>query len=307
MRFDSYHPMINLIYFTAAIACTVCFDHPIFLTISYMCAWVYLIKLKGVGQILTGTGLLILAGCYTAWYSYYHHFGVTTLRVNFIGNHITLESVAYGLERGVTVAAVILWLCCIFELITADKVVYLFGRISPGLSLFLSILLRAVPRIGVRAGQIEISREGIGRGIRQGNLWQRARNLCALISILLTWTMEDFVESASSMKSRGSALKGRTAYSIYRFDNRDRSLVIAFFWCLTAVMMAVLFDQTSIYYDPVIIMNRITPLSVVFYGAYAGFLLLPMGLQMVGEYRFGRLSRTVGESSYEAVRDKETN
>lgn len=121
-----------------------------------------------------------------------------------------------------TVAAVILWLCCIFELITADKVVYLFGRISPGLSLFLSILLRAVPRIGVRAGQIEISREGIGRGIRQGNLWQRARNLCALISILLTWTMEDFVESASSMKSRGSALKGRTAYSIYRFAEQGQ-------------------------------------------------------------------------------------
>lgn len=232
--------------------------------------------------------LCLLAGAVgcSAWYAYYHHFGVTSLRTNFIGNQITLEAVAYGFVRGLTAAAVIQWFCCIFKLITADKIVYLFGRISPKLSLFLSILLRSIPRIGVRAGRIARSREGIGKGICQGNPLQRFRNLCSLISILITWTLEDFVESAVSMKSRGYSLKGRTAFSIYRFDNRDRSLVIVFFWCLTIVLMAVLFDQTTIYYDPMIVMNRITAMSCLFYAAYAVFLLLPLGLQLVGEHRF---------------------
>lgn len=288
MRFDSYHPMINLIYFGAAILCTICFDHPIFLAISFVCAFLYSVKLNGLKSLVLNLCLVVLAGAYTAWYSYYHHFGVTSLRVNFIGNQITLESVVYGFVRGMTAAAVIVWFSCIFRLITADKVVYLFGRISPKLSLFLSILLRTVPRIGVRAGRIERSREGIGRGICQGNLFQRFRNLCALISILITWTMEDFVESAVSMKSRGYSLKGRTAFSIYRFDNRDRSLVVVFFWCLTALLMAVLFNQTTIYYDPMIVMNRITGMSYVFYGIYVLFLLLPMGLQIVGELRFAK-------------------
>ena len=84
-------------------------------------------------------------------------------------------------------------------------------------------------------------------------------------------------------------MRGRTAFSIYRFDNRDRSLVIAFFWCLIVVLMAVLFNQTTIYFDPVIIMNRITALSYGFYAVYAVFLLLPMVLQIVGEYRFKKL------------------
>ena len=47
MRFDSYHPVINLIYFTAAIICTVKFNHPVFLAISYLAAFVYSIKLNG--------------------------------------------------------------------------------------------------------------------------------------------------------------------------------------------------------------------------------------------------------------------
>lgn len=289
MRFDSYHPMINLIYFTVAISCTICFQHPIYLAISFLCAFVYSVKLNGWKSFLLNLCLIVLAAAYAIRYASYNHFGVTNIRANFIGNQITLEALLYGVVRGITVAAVIIWFCCIFTLITADKVVYLFGRISPKLSLFLSILLRTVPRIKVRARRIEISREGIGRGVRQGNVFQKMSHLFSLISILITWTLEDFVESANSMKSRGYSLKGRTAFSIYRFDNRDRSLVIVFFWCLTGVMMAVLFNQTSIYFEPVIIMNRITWMSYVFYGVYAVFLLLPMVLQMVGEYRFKRL------------------
>jgi len=295
MRFDSYHPMINFIYFAAVIACTVCFKHPVFLAISFVCAFLYSVKLNGWKNLVLNLCLIILAVAYANWYASYNHFGVTNIKSNYIGNYITLESVAYGLVQGMTVVTVIIWFCCIFKLVTADKVVYLFGRISPRLSLFLSILLRTIPRIGVRAKRIEISREGIGRGIRQGNLWQRFLHLLALISILITWTLEDFVESSNSMKSRGYSLRGRTAFSIYRFDNRDRGLVIVFFWCLTGIMMAVLFNQTRIYFDPQIIMNRITAVSYVFYGVYAMFLLLPMGLQIVGEWKFERLKRAVGK------------
>ena len=81
---------------------------------------------------------------------------------------------------------------------------------------------------------------------------------------------------------------GRTAFSIYRFDNRDRSFVIAVFACLVLQGMAVLLDQTDIYYNPRIILNRVTPLSCLFYLSYAVFLLLPMGLQIAGEWKFRR-------------------
>lgn len=293
MKFDSYHPMINLIYFVAAITCTVCFKHPIFLTIGYFCAFVYSVKLGGWKMLLLNLAFFLLAFGYAARYASYEHFGVTVLAVNMIDNQITLESLVYGLVNGFVIATVCMWCCCIFMLITADKIVYLFGRISPKLSLFISILLRTVPRVQVRAKRIEISREGIGKGIVQGNLRHKFLHLLSLISILITWTMEDFVESSNSMKSRGYSLRGRTAFSIYRFDNRDRSLIIVFFWCLTVIGMGVLLNQTTMYFDPMLIMNPITRLSYVFYVSYALFLLLPLGLQIVGEYRFDKLRTSI--------------
>jgi len=286
MRFDSYHPVINLIYFVAAIVCTIWFHHPVFLGISYICAFVYSVKLNGKRALIFNLCLIPLIFVYAAWYSYYNHFGITNLRQNFIGNHITLEAVVYGVVRGVTVAAVVMFFSCVFAVVSSDKVVYLFGRISPRLSLFLSIILRSVPRIRERAGKIEISREGIGKGVRQGNILQRFFHGLSLVSIVITWTLEDFVESTVSMKSRGYSLRGRTAFSIYRFDNRDRSFVVMIFLCLTFVAAAIMLDQTEICYDPEIIMNPVTAMSFVFYGAYAVLLLLPVGLQIVGEMRY---------------------
>lgn len=286
MRFDSYHPAMNLIYFTAVLVMTVSFEHPVYLLISYVAAFLYSVKLNGRKVFWLNLGLTFLILFYAGYYASYHHFGITNLKSNFIGNQITLEALVYGAVTGCKLVSVLMWCSCIFTILSTDKIVYLFGRISPKLSLFLSILFRSLPRIVLRAKKIEIAREGVGKGVKQGNVYQRLLHGVGVISILITWTLEDFLESAASMKSRGYSLKGRSAFSIYRFDNRDRGLIITMMACLTLLGMAVLFDQTRIYYNPVIVWNMITPLSVVFYVVYAFFLLLPMGLEVVGELLF---------------------
>ena len=289
MRFDSYHPAINFIFFTIAIGCTAWFHHPVFVGISYVCAFAYSIKLKGVKALIFNVVLIPLAILYAGWYAYYNHFGVTNLKTNIIGNQITLEALVFGTVIAFTAAAILMWLECLHELITADKVVYLLGRVSPKLSLFVSILLRMVPRTKARAKKINTAQRGIGRGTCDGNILRRIVNVFRELSILIMWLIESLVESSSSMRCRGYGLKGRTAYSIYRFDNRDRSFVIGLFACVSMIIAAVLLDQTQIHYDPQIIFNRITAVSVFFYLAYAVFLLLPMALQIIGEKRFDRL------------------
>ena len=294
MRFDSYHPAINLIYFVVAIGCTVWFHHPVFVAISYLCAFAYSVKLKGKKSLIFNLILIPLIVIFTGWYAYYNHFGITNIKQNIIGNQITLESLVFGLVIGITAATVIMWFSCIHELITADKVVYLVGRVSPKLSLFLSILLRMVPHTREKASKINTAQRGIGRGVGDGNILRRLLNVFREISIILTWLIESSVSMSASMRSRGYGLRGRTAYSMYRFDNRDRSLVLAFFGCIAMIIAAVLLDQTQIHYDPQIIFNRITAASVFFYAAYAVFLLLPMVLQIVGERHFDKLASQNG-------------
>ena len=294
MKFDSYHPAINLIYFVSAIGFTLWFNHPVFVMISYGAAFAYSVKLNGRRALIFNLCLVPLVFAWTAWYSYYTHFGVTVLRQNFVGNDITLESAVYGLVVGVMAAAVIMWMSCVFAVVSSDKVVYLFGRISPRLSLFISIGLRGVPRIKEAARKISTAQNGVGMGCGQGNVVQRLRNCLRLVSIMITWAIESFLQASESMRSRGYMLKGRTAFSIYRFDNRDRSLVLVIVACLTLVLMGAVLNQTSILYDPEIVVNRITWVSYVFYVGYGVLLLLPLGLQVWSEAVFARTRKQTG-------------
>lgn len=291
MKFDSYHPMINFIYFTAALICVIVFDHPVMIVLSYAASFIYSVKLGGRRILLFNAALIPLGIIYTFIYSYYNHFGITVLGINSIGNYITMEAIVYGAVIAVRAAAAIMMFTCVLSIVTTDKVVYLFGRISPKLSLFISVILRAVPRIKVRARRIGLSRAGIGRGVRQGNIFWRVRNLLALISIVITWTLEDFVESSVSMQSRGYTLKGRTAFSIYRFDNRDRGVLMAMYICIVILCMAQVLGETTSFYDPEIMWRRITWMSIVVYVIYGIFLLIPFGLQVAGEEKMRRLRK----------------
>jgi energy-coupling factor transport system permease protein len=172
---------------------------------------------------------------------------------------------------------------------STDKLIYLLGRIFPKLSLFISIMLRCIPRIHQQGNRIRLAQKSIGRGIGQGNVLRRIRNLLRIEHILITWSIENFIQVSESMKNRGYTLKRRTAFSIYRFDYRDRSFVVSIFFCITIIIMAVLLDQTDVQYNPEIILNNVTSISYVFYITYAFVCLLPMNLQIISERKFNKL------------------
>ena len=293
MGFEKCHPAVNFIYFSAVIAGTILFNHPIFLLISFVCGFLYSIKRNGWKAFVFNAILIPLIAAFALYYSNFNHFGVTVLRQNMIGNNMTVESLVYGFALGVTAAGVLMWFSCIYSVFTTDKVVYLFGKVSPRLSLFLAILLRMVPRIKREAKKINTAQRGIGRGANQGNIFQRLRNSIRILSILITWTIDSLTLASESMRSRGSSLRGRKAFSIYRFDNRDRAYVIGLFVCLTLTMMAVMLKQTDILYDPRIIMTPITAMSYLFYTGYALLCLMPLGLEVWTQYRFWKARKTL--------------
>lgn len=291
MRFDSYHPTINFIFFAVMIAAVISFDHPVFLLLGYLCPFIYSVALEKTRALVIDLILIPLIFLFAGYYGFYHHFGVTVLSVNFIGNSITLESLVYGGVLAVKTASLIMWMICIHSIVSDDKVIYLLGRLCPRLSLLLAILLRMIPRIRVRAGRVEQSQRCIGRGIGQGQPFRRVGNFFREMSIIVTWTLDDLIRSSDSMKSRGYSLKGRTAFSIYRFDNRDRMFVVALFAGFTVMLMGVLLDQTRTIYGPEILINPISPMSFVFYLIYVLIGLLPLLLQLIGEHHLQKLTR----------------
>jgi energy-coupling factor transport system permease protein len=293
MGFESCHPAVNLIFYVAAIYGSIVFDNPVFIAISYLCAFAYSVKRNGKKALVFNLCLLPFVLIFALYYSSYTHFGLTVVQKNFIGNNLTVESFVYGLTIGIRVLSVVAWCESLFNVFSSDKVVYLFGRVSPLLSLFLTIILRLIPRLKLEAKKINLAQKGIGKGTNQGNILTRIRNCIRVFSMLITWIIGALIQSSNAMRSRGSKLRGRTAFSIYRFDNRDRGFVIALFCGVTLTAMGVILDIVKIYYDPVIIIKPFDLLSVIIAVGYAFLCLMPLGLELWTEYKFNKARKSV--------------
>lgn len=286
MGFESCHPAVNLIYFTAVIVGTLTFQHPLFLAISLACGCIYSLRRNGGRAFRFHLCLLPCIALFALYYSSYHHFGVTILSRNFIGNNLTAESLVYGTVLGASAAGFLMWMSCVYSVFSSDKVVYLFGRISPRLSLFLTILLRMVPRIQAEAKRIHTARSCLGKGIAHGNILQRMKHFIQIFSMLISWSIASLAAMSDSMHSRGSTLRGRTAFSIYRFDYRDRAFVLLFFACFTLTAMAWLLGRTDLVYNPRILWRPLTASDALFCIGYTALCMMPPALELGTELKF---------------------
>ena len=114
-----------------------------------------------------------------------------------------------------------------------------------------------------------------------------------VLGALTSWALEGSVVTGDSMRSRGSSLRGRTAFSIYRFDNRDRILVIGLFLCLTLTAMAMLQGLTDMVYDPLILLcESIAAANWIFCAGYAILCLMPLGLELWTDHCFRKARAT---------------
>lgn len=230
--FSEYHPTVNFIYFAMVLLFSMIFMHPVCLAVSLLSALTYSLYLNGRKALRFNLKYMLPLLLLTALINpAFNHEGATILLYLHNGNPLTLESIVYGVAAAVMLISVICWFSCYNSVMTSDKFVYLFGRIIPSLSLIFSMTLRFVPRFKAQFRVIANAQRCVGRDISQGSIWRRVRNAITIISVMVTWALENAIETADSMKSRGYGLKGRTAFSIYRFDKRDKIALIFYIIC----------------------------------------------------------------------------
>jgi energy-coupling factor transport system permease protein len=257
--FASYHPIINFIYFCAVIIFSMLFLHPIFLAITIAGSFTYSVSLngmKGLRQIaIYLVPMMILA---TLINPLFNHRGVTIL--GYLNNNpITLESIYYGIAVGIMFGSVILWFSCFYSVFTTDKLTHLFGRIAPSLSLIFSMVLRFVPRFKTQLTIITNGQKCLGRNVTDGTIRQRLKNGIKILSIMISWALENSIETADSMKSRGYGLSGRTSFSIYRFDTRDRIALLALLVLIFLITYGALMEWYKIQFFPSVKVKYNTP------------------------------------------------
>ena len=299
--FSGYHPAVNFLYFGLVLAFSMVFMHPVCLTISVSAALAYCIYLRGRRALRPLLTYLLPAALLAAVLNpVFNHEGATILLYFSSGNPLTLESIVYGFAAAAMLASVVLWFSCYHEIMTTDKFVYLFGRVIPSLSLVLSMTLRLVPRLRAQARAVAAAQRCAGGG-GSGGIMRRARSGLTIFSALVTWSLESSIETADSMRSRGFGLPGRTAFSLYRFDGRDRTATAFLLACGGYILAGALRGGLSWHYYPTAAGSAGGPYTLSLYGTYLALCLLPLFLDIreeqswrtteSGERRAGRARR----------------
>ena len=285
--FSSCHPFVNFYYFTLVIVCAMFFLHPVFMGISFVSAVIYSIYLNGKKAVkFTLLGIVPMFLAATIFNPLFSHAGVTILFFHPNGNPITLESILYGVAMGGMLVSVIAWFSCFNAVMTSDKFTYLFGKIIPALSLVFSMTLRLVPRFKAQIKVIAKAQKCIGKGAMSGNVFKRIRNGIAIISILVTWALENAIETAHSMKSRGYGLKGRTQFSIFRFEKRDVLMLCLLVFATIILLIGTVLSLTTIQFFPWIIIAPMTPFSVFMYVIFIMLVSIPMILNILEDMKW---------------------
>ena len=185
-------------------------------------------------------------------------------------------------------ASVVLWFRCFSTVMTSDKFIYLFGRVIPALSLVLSMTLRFVPRFRRQFRAVSQAQRYMGRDTSSGGLLQRGKNAMKVFSVLVTWSLESAIDTADSMRSRGYGQPGRTAFSIYRLDDRDRSLLLWLGFCGLYLLTGVVSRGLYFQYYPLLLGAPAQPLTISFFAVYLLLCLTPSAMSWVSRRRFRR-------------------
>ncbi|MDR2605703.1 MAG: energy-coupling factor transporter transmembrane protein EcfT [Oscillospiraceae bacterium] len=274
--FSGFHPAINLLYFVCVIGFSMVFTHPVCLAVSFVCALSYGVYINGRKAVrfnlLYMLPMLVLAALINPAFN---HAGATILAYLPSGNPLTLESILYGVAAALMLITVISWFSCYTAVMTSDKFVYLFGRVIPALSLILSMALRFVPRFRAQIRVISNAQKCVGRDASSGSILRKLRHGVKILSIMVTWALENAIETADSMKGRGYGLPGRTAFSIFRFDRRDAYALAYILLCAGIVLTGSVTGAYQFRYFPTV-KGSWSGASLAVFAAYFALGLFPI-------------------------------
>ena len=285
--FSGFHPGVNLAFFAAALGLTMFIQQPVYLLISMISGCAYLLYLQGKKGFYRQVGYLVpILVMMAVMNPMFNHEGVTVLWYLPNDNPITLEAICFGLASAVMMGASIVWFNCCNTVFTSDKIIYLFGRVIPALSLMISMTLRFVPRFKNFLQSVLRTQQAMHK---PENTKEKLGQALAAFSATVSWAMEQSIVSADSMKSRGYGLFGRTAFSIYIFEKRDGvALMMLFLLCVGTVVPHLVGLMGWTYY-PSMTGDLLGPVQILAYLCYGGMCNLPLIIDLMEDRKWNAL------------------
>lgn len=272
--FENMNPAAVTVHLLLTACITIFCMEPLLLGISMLCGIAFFVMRNGTKHIGFHIGAIGMPLLFALLNPLWNQHGTTVLF--FINQRAyTAEALFYGCVTGIRLCAVLYWFRSFSDLMTSEKLFYLFRFLSPKLALVFSMAVRNLTLFRQQMQKIRLSQRAVGL-YPEGHLIDDIRGELRIFSILLTWALENGIITANSMAARGYGIGKRTSFTYFRWHAGDFALLICALLLSGAVICGIAQGVTEWQFYPVCEpAGRNLPYFAVL-AAYAILALLPI-------------------------------
>lgn len=220
-RFERFHPLVSFLFYAGAVSLLIIMLHPIFLIAGLIAVFIINFmhdRLRGLRRwyiFIISTFLILL---------------ITNPLFNERGRHvlfeindhrITLEAVVYGGMNALSIIGIIALFISYNIIMTPNKLLFLFSKVMPQFAVLLMLTLRFIPLMRRRMEEISMVQRSRGSSVTEGKWGTRAKTGMLYVQTLLTYSLEEAIQTADSMNARGYGKGNRTSYEYFKLKKTD--------------------------------------------------------------------------------------
>lgn len=219
--FSTVHPTVCFLYYLLLFALLMLAFHPVILFIAFI-SGVWLAALQGQGGSIRGTlrFCLLPSGIVIVVHSVFFNVGSTPLFA-IGGKLIMLEAITYGITMSLALIVLFVWFLSYNQTMTAERFLCMAAPLLPQVALVTMISLRFVPLLKERLHQLVLIQKLRGLDVYDGSMVKRAKAGAQLLHALFSWSLQEALETADSMKARGYGVTKRSTYISWSMTRQD--------------------------------------------------------------------------------------
>ncbi|MBU9712006.1 energy-coupling factor transporter transmembrane component T [Evansella tamaricis] len=235
-RFQDFHPFLTFFYYCGAILLIMLFQHPTILSVVlFIILVIHFIddgfrSLRRWRVLIFTTGILILV-----LNPLFNERGRNVLFEVF-GHRVTLEALIYGGITALSIITIIALFVSYNEVMTPNKLLFLFSKFLPQFAILLMLTLRFIPLMKRRLEDISAVQQSKGISVHEGKWRSKAKNGLLYVQVLLTYSLEEAIQTADSMNAREYGQGKRSTYEHFRFKKSD-GIALAFLSILIFILL----------------------------------------------------------------------
>lgn len=217
--FSELDPAVITLWFLAVSAVAMFCNHPCITFLTVIGAVLFFIVIGRKNSVRSHLFFLILFVVLALANPLVSHNGATVLFV-MNDNPVTLEALLYGINSSAMIVGVLYLLRSFSAIMTSEKLLYVTGRLSPKLSMIISMAIRFIPLFSRQGQKINDTQKAMGL-YKDDNIIDDIKGHLRVFSVVSTWGLENGIITADSMEARGYGVGRRSHMTRFRFTLRD--------------------------------------------------------------------------------------